>query len=125
MRYDVVNLFLLGMKLQALFLLWLGATLWSFTETAEIKCTVTFSFLSWNVNGVKKFEYLPAETRYLRSHDVVFLQETFSREDLELLELKGFYSHHLKAKPSIRGRNHWGVSSFFRHDAFKNGTLES
>ena len=94
-------------------------------NVSGITCNVTFSFLSWNVNGVKKFHYLPSEIRFIRSHDIAFLQETFSRDPLDLLELRDFYSHHVEAKPSVRGRNHWGLSSFFRRDSFKNGTLES
>ena len=86
---------------------------------------VRLSFLSWNVNGVNKFRHLPGEIRFTRTHDVVFLQETFSAEDQDLLELNGFYSHHIRARPSIRGRNLWGLTTMFRRDGFLNGTLES
>ena len=89
------------------------------------KSDVELSFLSWNVNGVKKFQYLPNEVRFMRSHDVIFLQETFSEDVLDLFELSGYLSHHLKAKLSTRGRNFWGLSTLFRRENFKNGTIES
>jgi exonuclease III len=79
------------------------------------------SIASWNVNGVRKFRHLPHEVSYLASHDIVLLQETFSREDGELFELRGFYSHHQRALPRPGGRNIWGLSSFFKTTAFTDG----
>jgi exonuclease III len=83
--------------------------------------TRDLSVVTWNVNGVKKFRQHPSELKYLRDHDIVLLQETFSREDADLLELPGFYSHHMRALPRPGCRNIWGISSFFRVDAFQDG----
>jgi exonuclease III len=79
------------------------------------------SIVSWNVNGVRKFRHLPNEVAFIASHDIVLLQETFSREGGELLELRGFYSHHQRALPRSGGRNIWGLSSFFKTTAFTDG----
>jgi exonuclease III len=76
---------------------------------------------SWNVNGVRKFNRLPNELAFLREHDIVLLQETFSREDRFLLELNGFYSHHQRAIPGQGRRNVWGLSSFFKVTKFADG----
>ncbi len=85
-----------------------------------------FSVVTWNVNGVRKFDFLHHEIAFLRSHDVVLLQETFTRDDSELLELHGFTSHHARALPgqSEDRRNIWGLSSFFRVDKFSDGYWE-
>jgi exonuclease III len=84
------------------------------------------SIVTWNVNGVRKFDHLPSEVAFLRSHDVILLQETFSREDAELMELCGFVSHHARALPgqSEERRNIWGLSSFFRVEKFSDGYWE-
>jgi exonuclease III len=79
------------------------------------------SIVSWNVNGVRKFRNLPTEVSYLASQDVVLLQETFSREDNELLEIRGFYSHHQRALPRTGGHNVWGLSSYFKITTFTDG----
>jgi hypothetical protein len=100
----------------SLLLLFLGVVAVSAVER-------NFSVVTWNVNGVRKFEFLPNEIAFLRSHDVVLLQETFSREDVELLELSGFSSHHARALPgqSEDRRNIWGLSSFFRLSSSATG----
>ncbi|MCU0401470.1 MAG: endonuclease/exonuclease/phosphatase family protein [Algoriphagus sp.] len=79
------------------------------------------SIVTWNVNGIRKFNHRPAELNFLRGHDIVLLQETFSRDNSELLELRGFYSHHARALPRPGSRNVWGLSLFFRVDAFSDG----
>jgi exonuclease III len=84
------------------------------------------SIVTWNVNGVRKFDYLPNEIAFLRSHDIVLLQETFTRDDAEFLELRDFSSHHARALPgqSEDRRNIWGLSSFFRVESFCDGYWE-
>jgi exonuclease III len=79
--------------------------------------------LSWNVNGVKKFANFPAEQTFIAQHDVVLLQETFSRDDKDLFELRGFLGHHARAIPTDR-RNRWGQSTLFRTSTFADGFLE-
>ncbi len=79
------------------------------------------SVVTWNINGVQKFGRLPFEVAYLRSFDIVLLQETFSRADNELLELHGFYSHHSRAVPRQNCRNVWGLSSYFPTESFEDG----
>jgi exonuclease III len=79
--------------------------------------------ITWNINGVRKLSYLPSVTNYLGKHDVVLLQETFSYEDKDLLELRGFLGHHARAIPGDR-RNLWGLSTLFRTRTFADGFLE-
>lgn len=79
------------------------------------------SVVTWNVNGVKKFRHLPHEVSFLGSHDIVLLQETFAKDDVELFELRGYYSHHTRALPRPGCRNVWGLSSFFRTLVFADG----
>jgi hypothetical protein len=64
---------------------------------------------------------LPHELTFVRNHDIVLLQETFAREDADLLELPGFYSHHTRALPRQGSRNIWGLSSYFRTETFADG----
>ncbi len=80
--------------------------------------------LSWNVNGVRKFSNLPSELKFLEQHDVILLQETFAREDNELLELRGFLGNHARAVPTDQNRNRWGLSSLFRITTFADGFVE-
>jgi exonuclease III len=79
------------------------------------------SVVSWNINGVRKFGHLPSEVAFLANQDIVLLQETFAREDSELLEIRGFYSHHSRALPRPGGRNVWGLSSYFKTSTFAAG----
>jgi exonuclease III len=79
--------------------------------------------LSWNVNGVKKFVNYPSEQRFFAQHDLILLQETFSREENELFELRRFLGHHARAIPTDR-RNRWGLSTLFRTTTFADGFLE-
>ncbi len=83
-----------------------------------------FSVVTWNVNGARKFNHLPSDVAFLREHDVILLQETFTRSDSELLELRGYQSHHARALPSPIGRNKWGLLSFFRVGCFSDGYWE-
>jgi exonuclease III len=81
----------------------------------------SLSVVTWNVNGIRKFRCLPTEVSYLANHDVVLIQETFSRDDTDLFEIRGFYSHHQRALPGSGGRNIWGLSTFFKTSSFTDG----
>ncbi len=96
----------------------LFGTLW---EANAVR--VQLSVVSWNVNGASKFAYLTSERDFLRRHDVVFLQETFSRDD-SYLDLNGFRSHHIQARRSTGPKNFWGLSTFFKTSRFTDGFLK-
>ncbi len=87
----------------------------------EAATSRNLSVVTWNVNGVKKFRHRPNEVSFIRSHDIVLLQETFARDDHDLLELQGFYSHHARALPRSGSRNVWGLSSYFKVETFADG----
>jgi hypothetical protein len=82
------------------------------------------SVLTWNVNGVKKFQSLPAEQSFFAQHDVILLQETFAYDDNDLFELVGYLGHHARAIPTDHGRNIWGQTTLFRTTSFADGFLE-
>jgi exonuclease III len=98
---------------------WLLFGLIQIVTSIEIRLTV----VSWNVNGASKFAYLPAEREFLREHDVVFLQETYSREN-SLLDLSDFRSHHSLARQSTGPKPFWGLSTFFRTSSFVHGYIK-
>ncbi len=96
--------------------------LW-FLFLCSVSVEIKLSVVSWNVNGAAKFSYLPAEREFLRSHDVVFLQETFSRENT-LLDLAGFCSHHVMARRSTGTKTFWGLSTFLKTSKFVDGYIK-
>jgi hypothetical protein len=97
------------------FLFFLG----QLVSSVEFRLTI----VSWNVNGASKFAYLPSEREFLREHDVVFLQETYSREN-SLLDLAGFRSHHSLARQSTGPKPFWGLLTFFRTALFDQGYIK-
>jgi exonuclease III len=98
-----------------------AALIFVFALTSAVN--VRLSIVSWNVNGVSKFGYLPKERDFVREHDVVFLQETFSRPDT-VLDLAGFRSHHALARCSTGPKNFWGLSTFFKRATFVEGFIK-
>jgi hypothetical protein len=101
-----------------------GLLLFVFLAVVSSTPTREFKVVSWNVNGVKKFRYLPTQQAFLSSHDVILLQETFSYEDEELFELPGFLAHHARAIPTGNSRHRWGLTTLFRTHSFADGFLE-
>jgi exonuclease III len=81
-----------------------------------------FKCVTWNVNGVEKLRCKRHELNFLASFDVVLLQETYSGTNEDVLNLEGFIPHHQLGRLTTR-RTQWGVSTFFRIDAFAGGVI--
>ncbi len=81
-----------------------------------------FRAVSWNVNGVAKFHYQHPERDYLKSFDVIFLQETFSLDDANAFELDGFIPFHAPARSTGGGRQ-WGMTTLVKISSVVGGRL--
>ncbi len=104
-------------KLFLAFLLWLLRDGWA-APTVQWPCNA----LTWNVNGASKFRNLHPEQQYLASFDVVFLQETFSTDDVLPYELDGFIAYHTPARYTTR-RPQWGMTTLLKITSFVGGRL--
>jgi exonuclease III len=84
---------------------------------------VKFSCVTWNVNGVSKLRDFVFSTSWLGDYDVIFLQETYSTTDDNVIQLSGYLGHHSLAAYTGR-RPSRGVSSLFRIESFVDGALQ-
>jgi exonuclease III len=101
------------------------ATIWTFLNGGCVeRVTKDLRIVSWNVNGVRKFNHLPAEIEFWRSHDLVLLQETFSNTIEECVELREFMGHHSVAVPGQGRRGVWGLKTLFKTRTFAEGFWE-
>jgi hypothetical protein len=82
------------------------------------------SVLTWNVNGAAKLRGYFPELRYLRSFDAILLQETFTVDVHASLDLDGYITFNVPARPT-GGRPSWGLTSFFRITSFVGGHLRT
>jgi exonuclease III len=100
----------------------LCSQLWSGCFAGHVSKDV--KIVSWNINGVRKFNHLPSEINYWRSHDLVLLQETFANTVEECVELRGFMGHHAVAVPGQGRRGVWGLTTLFKTSTFAEGFWE-
>jgi exonuclease III len=80
--------------------------------------------VTWNVNGVSKIRDQLTDHQYLKSFDVVLLQETFSTADTTVYELDGYISFHSLARVT-GGRPQWGMTSLISIPSVVGGRLYS
>ncbi len=99
------------------FVVVLIAWLRGFSSAVELSC------VTWNVNGVSKLRDYVFSTSWLRQHDVIYLQETYSTSDENVFQLPGYLGHHSLAAYTGR-RPSRGVSILFRIESFVEGALQ-
>ncbi len=83
-----------------------------------------FRAVTWNVNGTAKFHHQHPERDYLKSFDVIFLQETFSLDVASSFELDGFIPFHTPARSTGGGRQ-WGMTTLVKISSVVGGRLYS
>ncbi len=93
------------------------AWLRGFSSAVELSC------VTWNVNGVSKLRDYVFSTSWLRQHDVIYLQETYSTSEENVFQLPGYLGHHSLAAYTGR-RPSRGVSTLFRIESFVEGALQ-
>ncbi len=86
-------------------------------------CAVELSCETWNVNGVAKLRDYVFSTSWLRQHDVIYFQETYSTSEENVFQLPGYLGHHSLAAYTGR-RPSCGVSTLFRIESFADGALQ-
>ncbi len=90
----------------------------------SVSChAVKLSCVTWNVNGVSKLRDFVFSTAWLQDYDVIFLQETYSTTDDNVIQLSGYLGHHSLATYTGRKPSR-GVSSLFRIESFVDGALQ-
>ncbi len=94
------------------------------TLISSSPCAKSFDIacVTWNVNGVSKFNTLTPELRYLEQFDVIFAQETYTISPENGLELEGYIPYHVLARQTTR-KPSWGLSTLVKIGAFVGGSL--